>query len=80
MTFSWGLIHTKSFKQQLNTKKSKDYDVVGSIYNIPCSIWFGIYMEHQWYRFKQNQIVQYNTSAMKWKIMSEIHVRVIPDS
>ena len=32
---------------------------------IPFSIWLAMYMEHQGYKVKQNQLMQDNMSAMK---------------
>ena len=57
MVFGWGFIHEKLSKQKLNTKISTESEVVGSSDKIPFSIWLAIYMEHQVYKFKRNQLM-----------------------
>ena len=52
-------------KQKLNTKISTDSKVFEAINYIPFSIWLAMYMEHQGYKAKINQIMQDNKSAMK---------------
>ena len=67
MTFGWGLTHAKSSKKRLNTKCSMYSEVFGSIKYIPFGIWLDMYIEHQWYRVKQNQLMQDNMSTIKMK-------------
>ena len=62
MTFGWGLIHEKLSKHNLNTKISTKSEFVGASDYIPFIIWLTMYMEHQGYKIKQNQLMQDNMS------------------
>ena len=65
MTFGWGLIHEKLYKQKLNTKGSTESEVVRASGFVQFSIWLAIYMEHQDYNVKRKQLVQDNIISMK---------------
>ena len=65
MMFGWGLFHAKYPKQKFNTKSSTDSEVIGARYYISFVIWLAMYIEHQVYKVKINQLMQDNMSAMK---------------
>ena len=65
MTFGWWLIHARFSKHKLNTKISTESEVVGARIYSPFIIWLDMYMEHQCYKSKQNQLMQDNMRAIK---------------
>ena len=52
MTYGWGVIYAKLYKQKLNTKKLTESEVVVARYCIPFSICLAMYMGYQGYIVK----------------------------
>ena len=65
MSFSTGVIHTKSSKQKLNTKSSTEAKLVGVSNYLPYHIWLVNFLEYQGYDIKNKILYQDNQSAIK---------------
>ena len=65
MSMGWGVLHSKSRKQKLNTKSSTEAELVGVSEYLPHNIWLMNFMEAQGYKVKHNILYQDNESANK---------------
>ena len=65
MSFRTGIIHTKSSKQKLNTRKSTEVELVAVSNFLPYHIWMGNFMKSQGYALKKKILFQDNQSAIK---------------
>ena len=60
MSMLWGMIHAKSVKQLLNTKRSEETETVGVSDNLPYNIHLVSFMKEQGYEFKIKMLFQDN--------------------
>ena len=65
MSLGTGVIHTKSFKQKLNTKSSTEAELVGVSEYLPYHIWLVNFLQRQGYNIKNKIVYQDNQSAIK---------------
>ena len=65
MSMGWGVLHSKSSKQKLNTKSSTEAELVGVSEYLPHNIWLMNFMEEQGYKVEHNVLYQDNESAIK---------------
>ena len=65
MSFGWGTIHAKSSKQKLNTKSSKEAEIVGLSEYLPYNIWLINFLAAQGYSIQDNVVFQDNQSAIR---------------
>ena len=64
-SLGWGIIHSKSSKQKLNTKSSTEAELVGVSEYLPHNIWLINFMKEQGYKVGHNVIYQDNQSAIR---------------
>ena len=64
MSLGWGVIHSKSSKQKLNTKSSTETELVGVSEYLPYNIWLINFLKYQGVVIKQNVTYQDNQSAI----------------
>ena len=65
ITMGIGTIHTKSFKQKLNTKSSTEAELVGASDYIPWTVWISSILKFQGYDVTRSVSYQDNESAIK---------------
>ena len=86
MTIGLGIIQGKATKQNLNTKRSTEAELVGANYYVPWMVWAKWFLKEQSYKLKRSLFYQYNESALKLESNSmksagdklrHIHIRLI---
>ena len=61
--------HTwRSLKQKLNTKSSRETEIVGMSEYVPCNIWLNMFLKEQGYDLLDNVVFQDNQSAIRMEI------------
>ena len=64
-SMGWGVMHSKSSKQRLNTKSSTEAEIVGVSEYAPHNIWLMNFMSQLGYKMKKNILYQDNESAIR---------------
>ena len=65
MSWSWGVLLSKSQKQKLSTKSSTKGEKVGVSDYLPNVIWARMFLNEQGFEIEENILYQDNQSAIK---------------
>ena len=64
ISMGYGIIHRKALNQEINVKRSIEFELVGIGEYFPYNIWFIMFMSAQGYGIENNVIYQDNKSAI----------------
>ena len=68
ITICGAVLHSKSSKQNLNSKSSTESEIIGVSDYLPYALWMGYFLEHQGYKLKENLVHQDNQSSIKMDV------------
>ena len=64
ISMGYGIIHRKALNQEINVKRSIEFELVGIGEYFPYNIWFIMFMSAQWYGIENSVIYKDNQSVM----------------
>ena len=64
MSMGYGIIHSRSIKQKLNTESNTELDIFGTSEYVPFNIWIVIFYEAQGYELTRNFLFKDNESEI----------------